>query len=101
TTPITTEACRASQPISTDSPIGDVLGHRRFARLSVMTIVDDSRGRSIDVKSRPAIIPMPIVWKYPRSIALVETCSCGPPGTQEQSVAGGIQRDPDVCCGPR
>ena len=89
--------CGAWQPISTCSPIGDVSGHRRFARLSVMIMVDDSRGRSIDVKSRPAIIPMPIVWKYPGSIALVDTCSCGPPDNDTQSVPGGHQRQRDVC----
>ena len=62
-----------------------------------MTMVDDSRGRSIDVKSRPAIIPMPIVWKYPRSIALVDTCSCGPPDNDTQSVPDGINGNADVC----
>src|ERR1043166_4792770 len=94
---MTTDARGAWQPISSRSPMGDALGHRRFARLSVMTMVDDSRGRSIDVKSRPATSPMPIVWKYPRSIALVDTCSCGPPDSDAQSLPDGINGNADVC----
>ena len=62
-----------------------------------MMMVDDSRGRSIEVKSRPAIIPMPIVRKYPGSISLVDTRSCGPPDSDAQSVPDGINGNADVC----
>src|SRR6059058_527056 len=62
-----------------------------------MTMVDDSRGRSIDVKSRPAIILIPIVWKYPGSIAPVDACSCGPPDNDTQSVPDGIKGNASVC----
>ncbi len=40
-------------------------------------------------------MPMPIVWKYPRSIALVDTCSCGPPDNDTQSVPDGINGNAD------
>ena len=61
-----------------------------------MTMVEDSRGRSTGVKSRPAITRMPMVWKYPGSTTLAETGSCGPPDSETHSVPDGISGSAEV-----
>src|SRR5262245_6768704 len=94
---MTTDAWADWHPTSARWPIDDRMGHRRLARLSVMTMVDAWRHKSIDAKSRPAIMLMPTVWKYPRSMSLVDACSCGPPDSDTQSVPDGINGNADVC----